>query len=227
LRFPHQLPFEAWLGVGQQLSAVVASSAWCLGDWLVYGQRTYSGRYRQAVERTGLDYQTLRNYAWVARRFELSRRRDTLSFGHHAEVASLPEPEQDFWLRKAEQHGWPTSQLRREIRASLRERQNGQPAIEPARPSQTGQDPPAAGLVTIRVHLTSEQAQQCERAASKDGLTVPAWAAHVLEHAAGGTSTGQTPRPVKLMKPGPAARQHPAPGGHPPALPSNQAEDAH
>jgi hypothetical protein len=123
LRLPPQRPFEAWLGVGQQLSAVAASSAWCLGDWLVYGQQTYSGRYRQAVERTGLDYQTLRNYAWVARRFELSRRQDTLSFGHHAEVASLPEPEQDFWLRKAEQHGWPTSQLRREIRASLRERQ--------------------------------------------------------------------------------------------------------
>jgi hypothetical protein len=41
------------------------------------------------------------NYAWVARRFAMSRRRDTLSFGHHAEVAALPEPEQDFWLREA------------------------------------------------------------------------------------------------------------------------------
>ena len=43
-----------------------------------------------------LDYQTLRNYAWVARRFAMSRRRDTLSFGHHAEVPALPEPEQGY-----------------------------------------------------------------------------------------------------------------------------------
>ena len=86
LEFPRQLPFEAWLVVGSQLAAA-ASSAWCLGDWLAYGQAACAGRYRDAVELTGLDYQTLRNYAWVAGRFELSRRRDTLSFGHHAGVA--------------------------------------------------------------------------------------------------------------------------------------------
>jgi hypothetical protein len=40
---------------------------------------------------TGLDYQTLRNYAAVARRFELSRRRDNLSFHHHAELCALSE----------------------------------------------------------------------------------------------------------------------------------------
>jgi hypothetical protein len=84
LVFPRRLPFEAWLGVGAQLAAVAASSAWCLGDWLAYGQAAYGNRYRDAVERTGLDYQTLRNYAWVAGRFALSCRRDTLSMepGH-------------------------------------------------------------------------------------------------------------------------------------------------
>ena len=49
-----------------------------------------------------LDYQTLRNYAWVARRFPAGRRRAGVSFAHHAEVARLPEPEQDYWLRRAE-----------------------------------------------------------------------------------------------------------------------------
>jgi hypothetical protein len=42
------------------------------------------------------------NYAWVARRFELSRRRDTLTFGHHAELAALREPEQGSWLDQAQ-----------------------------------------------------------------------------------------------------------------------------
>jgi hypothetical protein len=96
LRLPQRLPFERWLDAGTQLSALCISAAWCLGDWLVFGEQAYAGRYRQAIERTSLDYQTLRNYAWVAKRFSLSRRRDKLSFGHHSEVAALPEPEQDF-----------------------------------------------------------------------------------------------------------------------------------
>src|ERR1051326_8451393 len=50
LQFPQRLPFDAWLAVGRQLSAVASSSAWCLGDWLAYGQQAYGGRYREAVE---------------------------------------------------------------------------------------------------------------------------------------------------------------------------------
>lgn len=41
----------------------------CLGDWLAYGQAVYANRHRTAVERTSLNYQALRNYAWVARQF--------------------------------------------------------------------------------------------------------------------------------------------------------------
>lgn len=144
---------------------MVASSAWCLGDWLVYGQQIYGGRYREAVEQTGLDYQTLRNYAWVARRFGLSRRRDSLSFGHHAEVASLPEPEQDFWLRKAAEFGWSTSQLRREVRGEA----------SPGEPSTDAQ--------VIKVRLTREQSELCGQAARRQGLPLPAWAAQILDDA--------------------------------------------
>jgi 5,6-dimethylbenzimidazole synthase len=133
LRLTRWVRFEAWLEIGSQLMALASSAAWCLGDWLIFGQKMYKGRYREAVAQTGLDYQTLRNYAWVARRFELPRRRDSLSFGHHAEVASLPEHEQDFWLRKAEKFRWSTSQLRHQVRISLRERRKGVPAVELSR----------------------------------------------------------------------------------------------
>jgi hypothetical protein len=176
LQFTRRLSFDTWADIGRQLSVVLASSAWCLGDWLVYGQRVYQDRYREAVERTGLDYQTLRNYAWVARRFELTRRRDGLAFGHHAEVAALPEHEQDFWLRKAEQLGWSTSQLRREVRASLRERGDRPVTAAPAGlsgtsdPGQDGLDQPPANLQRIQVQLTPEQSQLCEQAASRLGL---------------------------------------------------------
>jgi hypothetical protein len=183
LQFPARLPFQRWLSVGQQLSAVATSSAWCLGDWLAYGQDNYGSRYQKAVERTGLVYQTLRNYVWVARRFELSRRRETLSFGHHAEVASLPQPEQDFWLRKAEELGWSTSQLRHQVRASLHERATDR-ALEPARGSGTGHSMHPGGPVTVRVQLSAEQAKLCEIAADKQGLTIPAWATQILSQIA-------------------------------------------
>lgn len=186
LRFPARLPFEAWVAVGRQLSAVATSSAWCLGDWLAYGQDAYRNRYEKAVEGTGLDYQTLRNYVWVARRFELSRRRETLSFGHHAEVASLPEPEQDFWLRKAEELGWTTSRLRQQVRASLAGRAD-QRKLEPASDSGAcgvSQAEDAHQPITVRIHLTAEQARLCQLAADKQSLTVPTWAVQVLGHAA-------------------------------------------
>jgi hypothetical protein len=66
---------------------------------------------------TGLDYQTLRNYASVARRFELSRRRDKLTFQHHAVVRALTDEEQDHWLTLAEENHWSRNELRRAIRA--------------------------------------------------------------------------------------------------------------
>jgi hypothetical protein len=116
LRFAGHLTFEGWERAGAEIAQIISSSAWCLGDWIVVGQSRFANRYKQVIEAFGLDYQTIRNYAWVARRFELSRRRDTLSFQHHAEVAALPPAEQDRWLDRAERFGWSRNRLRQEVR---------------------------------------------------------------------------------------------------------------
>jgi hypothetical protein len=113
-----QLPYEEWRQVGDQLLKVADSSAWWVGDWLLYGQREFADRYERAIAQTGFDYQTLRNYAWVASRFAPSRRRDTLSFSHHAELASLEPDDQDDWLRRAELHSWSRNKLRAALRQS-------------------------------------------------------------------------------------------------------------
>jgi len=118
LSIPPGLSFPQWEQAGRRVTNVMNSSAWCLGDWINYGQRRYSDRYRQAVEAVGLDYQTMRNYAWVARRFEAARRRPDLSFQHHAEVASVPVEEQDFWLAQAEAFKWSRSVLRGHVRSA-------------------------------------------------------------------------------------------------------------
>ncbi len=176
LVLPRQLPFERWVSIGLQLSAVCTSAAWCLGDWLVFGESAFAGRYGEAIGQTSLDYQTLRNYAWVARRFALSRRRDTLSFGHHAEVAALAEPEQDFWLRKAEEHRWPVKRLRREVRTSLTERAAGRP----------GPSPEDDDLVTLRlrIRMSESQLETCRAAADRASLTIENWTVQALERAA-------------------------------------------
>ncbi|MEV7627197.1 LmbU family transcriptional regulator [Actinoplanes sp. NPDC089786] len=135
LRIPGGLTYESWERAGQRLADVVDSSAWCLGDWLIHGEREYGDRYRRAVEAVGLEYQTLRNYAWVARRFTMDRRRPALSFQHHAEVAGQPDDEQDYWLSRAEESRWSRNKLRSHVKAKRRgggesERQVSLPRIE-------------------------------------------------------------------------------------------------
>jgi hypothetical protein len=176
LRIPRNFPFEAWIRLGEELSSFATSSAWCLGDWLIYGESFFTGRYQDAIERTSLDYQTLRNCAWVARKFPIHRRHDGLSFGHHAEVASLPEPEQDFWLRKAESLGWSRNALRSQVRLSLKERANDD--SDPENRNQLTKD------AKIAIHVTPEQLQDCEKAAETVGLPLNAWIARTLSTAA-------------------------------------------
>ncbi len=116
LEIPDDLHYEAWESAGLKLVRIADTSTWCLGDWLNFGVNKYIDRYRCALENVGLDYQTLRNYAWVARKFDISRRRDKLSFQHHAEVASMSFEDQDQWLDLAETNRWSRNELRRRIR---------------------------------------------------------------------------------------------------------------
>jgi hypothetical protein len=109
------MSFADWTAVGRRLAQVSSASAWALGDWLLYGRRAFRDRYRTAIDATRLDYQTLRNYASVASRIDPPRRRESLSFQHHAEVAALSPPEQDLWLGRAESAGWSRNQLRRQL----------------------------------------------------------------------------------------------------------------
>ena len=178
LIFPPSLSLRVWERIGEELRSISDSSAWWLADWLIYGETAYTGRYREAIERTGLDYQTLRNYAWVARRFEFARRRDNLSFAHHAEVASLDQPEQDYWLRQAEEQGWSRNRLRKEVRASLAERKKC-----PLREMTAPESGPVAK--TIQIMLPPKLLACCEKVAMAHGLSLNDWATRVLESAIG------------------------------------------
>ena len=118
MQFDPLTPIDDWKSVGAKIACYSEATAWWFGDWLLFGRMKYGQRYKEGVALTGLDYQTLRNYAVVARRFELSRRRDNLSFQHHAEVCALPNDIQDVWLDLADHGRWSKRELRRRVRAT-------------------------------------------------------------------------------------------------------------
>lgn len=166
LAFPRDVTFESWEQAGQRISRIASSSAWYLGDWLVFGQDRYTDRYRRAVEAVGLDYQTLRNYAWIARKFEPARRRQGLPFQHHAEVAALPPAEQDEWLDRAQREGWSRTALRRALRESR------DPGSKPER------------VVMPRVNPGSDAVDRWRRAAMAANADFEAWIVSALDRAA-------------------------------------------
>ncbi|KAA2264690.1 LmbU [Solihabitans fulvus] len=168
LQFPDGLQFEDWQDAGPKIFRVATSSAWCLGDWLVYGQERYDNRYRRAIDAAGLDYQTLRNYAWVARRFDISRRRSDLSFQHHAEVASLPTAEQDRWLDLAQQHKWSRNHLRKQLRGG---------------PAEVAELPPSVSALP-RLQVARERLDGWRRAAEESGSELEHWVLAALDRAA-------------------------------------------
>ncbi|MEU3054371.1 LmbU family transcriptional regulator [Streptomyces griseus] len=193
LLFTSKQSLNAWEQVGSKLFSFADSSTWWIADWLVYGESQFHDRYYEAIKQTSLSYQTLRNYTWVARNFPMPRRRHNLSFSHHLEVVSLDQPEQDYWLRKAEEFGWSRNKLRGELRSSLRTRQveaapseteshDSAPASvdADAAPVATGPSPEAHLLL----ELPAEVLATIRTAANRRGAPVEIWAAEILRRAA-------------------------------------------
>lgn len=98
---------------------------------------------------------------------------------HHAEVAALAGPEQDFWLRKAEEHRWPVKYLRRQVRANLAQR-----SAEPLDGS--GQDPDRGYWVILSLQIRTSPVQLANwpAVAERANLGIEAWPVLALEQAA-------------------------------------------
>src|SRR4051794_9566246 len=82
--------FEQWEACGGFIHRSQKAMHFWIGDWLNYGERKWGERYKEALEKTNLDYGTLRNDKWIASRVPSERRKENLSFDHHATVADLP-----------------------------------------------------------------------------------------------------------------------------------------
>jgi hypothetical protein len=168
LCLPADFSLAEWKRFGKHLFLISDSSCWWLGDWLVYGQKRYPGRYRQTMEETGLEYKTLRNYAWIARRFPAAERHPEVSFQHHAEVASLEPAERATWLQRAAREGWSRNALRQHVRQAL-----------------TGpEEEERQQRVRLQVQVSSEQESRWATAAERNGSNLAEWIVLCLDRAA-------------------------------------------
>ena len=116
LTLPPHLPWADYPRTGQLLGRIGRGVQFWIGDFLVQGQRMYGEKFAQGAEALEYDAKTLTNLAWVAERVAPARRRETLSFAHHAEVAALEPKEQETWLARAEKEGWTRHQLRKALK---------------------------------------------------------------------------------------------------------------
>jgi hypothetical protein len=166
LRFDPLLAFETWEQLGARIARYATGTSWWLGDWLAFGQEKYGRRYKSAIAATGLDYQTLRNYAVVARRFPFHRRRADLTFQHHAELCALSDEAQELWLDRATHHGWSKAELRRRLRG----------AASPPRAREAG--------TGLRLSIDEASVRRWQRAAARSGEELEAWVICALDAAA-------------------------------------------
>lgn len=133
---PESFDRDQWQQIGDLLWRLEGSIQWLLGDWLVYGEDLQYGDVKKIADTLEKDYKTLRNYMTVSRRVELSRRRDNLSWGHHAEITKYDADLQEQCLAYAEQ----SRMSRADFRKFLREQVDGITA-PPALTASNNDDP--------------------------------------------------------------------------------------
>lgn len=113
------LTFDEWAAIAGNFGKALQTAAWCIGDWMVYGERRWGKQmimdgsdfdpkkpdripshvFDMAVASTNLDRQTLSKYAEVCRKIPREQRKIQLSFGHHRILAPLPTPQRLEWLQ--------------------------------------------------------------------------------------------------------------------------------
>jgi hypothetical protein len=111
---------NAWVSAGVRLGGLSRSSNWWIGDWLRYGAEKWGEKYVTAAKITGYDPHSLENMVYVASRFDISLRRENLSWSHHFLVAALDREQQDYWLDLATKERLSVSDLRIELKAAQR-----------------------------------------------------------------------------------------------------------
>jgi hypothetical protein len=105
---------QDWMQIGRALASVAQSAYWWVGDWLVYGFKTYGiqATFDLAQQATGYSRTQLHECSYMAKRFPPERRCGALTFFHHRCVASCPPAMADKLLAEAADLGLTGRQIK-------------------------------------------------------------------------------------------------------------------
>lgn len=115
VRFEGDVPEQSIEDLLRDAGSFARGCLFIIGDAINYAQGKWGEKYDHWITLTGLEYQTLRNAAWAARKIDLSLRRDNLTFEHHKLIARLAPNEQERWLDLTEQNGMSVRRLRKSL----------------------------------------------------------------------------------------------------------------
>jgi hypothetical protein len=113
------------MAIGRSLARAQQSVQWWLGDWWAFGDHRYGARTRliRSEDWDGPPVHTCENMGRVALAITTSRRREVVTFTHHATVAALPAGEADSlldWCLATTGKPRSTRELRDEMRRRKR-----------------------------------------------------------------------------------------------------------
>jgi len=100
------LTFDEWQAYGSSFGESLQTTAWSVGDWLIYGEDKFGGgrvaseSYDEALKSTKLDRATLKVYASVSKSIPYDERSEAISFGHHRVLAPLDKTRREAWIKK-------------------------------------------------------------------------------------------------------------------------------
>jgi len=121
LQLPTDLTAQQWQHVGATLQRFDEARQWWWGDWWNAGVQWKSGQ--EVCAALGITYSNASTCGSIAHKFEFCRRRQNLSFNHHAEVSSIPDTSvQDRFLLWCEETIEATRKPRsiRELREAIK-----------------------------------------------------------------------------------------------------------
>lgn len=122
------LTLDEWVTVMATLKQMSKSIQWWVGDALSYGESHFGEDAFAHLEQSD---KTLANWASTCRHIEPSRRRESVSYSVHAEVAPLAPNDQEAILEEAAREGWTVGQARERVREiQLEEAEEGHGASE-------------------------------------------------------------------------------------------------
>lgn len=107
-------PLEDWAGPLQFALWCQRASPWWIGDLLNAGDTAFGEAFSQVCEGF-VSADQLQRYESVARRVPARNRHPNLSWSTHAVVAWLDGEQQREMLRRAEENGWTSEELRRNV----------------------------------------------------------------------------------------------------------------